>query len=129
MVRPKSVRETTNMSTAEATIEEAQRHVRRLVEFEKGRCGGDTDVALFRATSVWGVEEGSVRSLWKRKTLTYVKAHIMDRLRQIDDVLEEYANRQRKALEETAQVLEERGSRAAGLARFAAQMAREEAEG
>lgn len=129
MVRKKSVRGAHEMVTAEAHIEESARYLRRLVEYEKGRCGGDVDTALFRATSLWGVEPGAVNSLWRRpKTLTYVKSHIWWGLKQIDAYLEELAKRQEKAIEETAQILEERKSPAAGIARFAARMAREKAE-
>jgi hypothetical protein len=129
VVRKKSVRETQNMLTADATVEDAARNLRRLVEYEKGRCAGDTDVALFRVTELWGIEPGAVNSLWKRpKTLTYVKAHVWWGLKQIDAYLEELAKRQERAIEETARILEERQSPAAGIARMAAEAAREEVE-
>lgn len=129
MVRKKSVRETQEMMTAQVTVEEAARKVRRIVEYEKGRCGGNVERALERATALWGIEPGAVHSLWKRwRSLKSIKAHVMDRIRQVDAVIEAAAERQRTILEETAQILEERKSPAAGLARHAAEMAREEAE-
>ena len=129
MVRKKSVRETANMSTADATVEEAARKVRRIVEYEKGRCGGNVERALERTTALWGIEPGAVHSLWKRwRTLRSIKAHVMDRIRQVDAVIEAAAERQRTILDETAQILEERKSPAAGLARMAAEMAREETQ-
>ena len=129
MVRKKSVRETANMSTADATVEEAARKVRRIVEYEKGRCGGNVERALERTTALWGIEPGAVHSLWKRwRSLRSIKAHVMDRIREVDAVIEAAAERQRTILEETAQILEERKSPAAGLARYAAEMAREETD-
>jgi ERCC4-type nuclease len=127
VVRKKSVRETQEMMTAQVTVEEAARKVRRIVEYEKGRCGGNVERALERTTALWGIEPGAVHSLWKRwRTLKSIKAHVMDRIRQVDAVIEAAAERQRVILEETAQILEERKDPAAGLARKAADLVREE---
>ena len=115
------------MSTAQVTVEEAARKVRRIVEYEKGRCGGNVERAIERTTTIWGIEPGAVHSLWKRwRSLKSIKAHVMDRIRQVDAVIEAAARRQEEILEETAQILEERQSPAAGIARMAAEMAREE---
>lgn len=116
----------TKMSTADSTVEEAARLTRRLVEFERGRCGGRTDQALHRLSAVWGIDSGSVRQLWKRaQHLTFVKAHILDRLRQANEVIATAAQREREILADTARILEERGSSAAWLARQAADLAGE----
>lgn len=115
------------MMTAQVTVEEAARKMRRIVEYEKGRCGGNVERALERTTSLWGIEPGAVHSLWKRwRSLKSIKAHVMDRIRHVDAVIAEAASRQRTILEETAQILEERKDPAAGLARMAAEAAREE---
>ncbi len=129
MVRQKVKRETVKMSTADATVEIAARKMRRIVEYEKGRCGGNVERALDRTTALWGIEPGTVRSLWKRwRSLKSIKAHVWIRIEQVDAVIEAAASRQRTILEETAQILEERGSPVAGLARAAAEAAREEVE-
>lgn len=115
------------MSAAQATVEDAARKIRRIVEYERGRCGGNVERALERTTALWGIEPGAVHSLWKRwRSLKSIKAHVMDRIRQVDAVIAAAAERQRVILEETAQILEERKDPAAGLARMAAEMAREE---
>lgn len=126
MVRKKSLRETQEMMTADAFVDDAARNLRRLVEYEKGKCGGDVDRALGYATSKWGVDPGAVNSLWKRPhTLTSVKAHIWWGLKQINAYLDELATRQQIAVEETARVLEERKDPAAGIARKIADLVRE----
>jgi len=113
--------------SAEATIEEARGLAHKLVEFEKGQCGGDTELAMFRAAARWGVEESTLKSLrYRWRTLKFVKAHVLERLRQVDVVLQTRAQRERAILQETAETLERVGSPAAGLARIAAQMASEE---
>ena len=113
------------MTSADISIEEAHRLTRKLVEHERGKCGGKIETALFRASQTWGIEESQLRTLWNRwRSLKFVKAHILDRLRQIDAVLEEKAKRERQILAETAETLERCGHPAAGLARRAAEMAR-----
>ena len=115
------------MVTAETTIEEARRYAHRLVENERGKCGGDVDMAIHRASSLTGIEEGTFRSLrYRWRALSFVKAHIYERLRQADAWLEEQAKRQQAILKDTAETLERAGHPAAGLARRAAEMAREE---
>lgn len=116
------------MLTADATVEEAQLKLRRLVEFEKGRCGGHVPTALQRVSENWGIDPGPVNSLWNRRLIKSVKGHILDRLRQADAILKEYANHHRRALEETAATLERHHHPAARLARLAADAAREEVE-
>lgn len=123
MVRQNPCRNSTNRMTAAATIDEAQRIARKVVEAEKGKCGGHVPTALYRASSLYGVEETSLRALWERRARKFVKAHVLDRLREIDAYLEAKATQEIQALRETARVLEERGHPAAGLARRAAEMA------
>lgn len=117
------------MSSADTTIEEAHHLTRKLIEHERGKVGGRVEMALYRASQTWGIEEGQLRTLWHRwRSLKFVKAHVLDRLRQIDAVLEEKARRERQILAETAETLERHKHPAAGIARYAAEMAREEAE-
>ncbi|MGE0289294.1 MAG: hypothetical protein AB7I42_26535 [Bradyrhizobium sp.] len=112
--------------SAAASIEEARSLAHRLVQFEKGRCGGDTALAIFNAASVWDVEESALRMLrYRSRSLTYVKAHILDRLRQADAIIQERAKREREILRETAEALERHGHPAARLARMAAEAAGE----
>lgn len=126
MVRRNRCRETT-MITADATVEEARGFVRKIVEHERGKCGGDVDVAIYRASSLYGVEEGTLRSLWLRcRPLKTVAAHIYLRLRQVDDWLEQKARSEREALQKTAEALERAGHPLAGVARRTAEMAGEE---
>jgi ERCC4-type nuclease len=127
VVRKKSVRETHEMMTAQVTVEDAARKLRRIVEYEKGRCGGNVERALERTTALWGIEPGAVHSLWKRwRSLRSIKAHVWIRIEQVNAVIEAAAERQRSILEETAKVLEERQDPAAGLARKVADLARAE---
>lgn len=131
MVRQNSKRESANLMTnADMTIDEAHRLARKLIEHERGKCGGKVEQALFRASQTWGIEESQLRTLWNRwRSLKFVKAHILDRLRQIDAVLEAKAKRERQILADTAETLERAGHPAAGVARMAAEAAREEVAG
>lgn len=114
---------------ASVTIEEARGLAQRLIEHERGKCGGDVDVAIFRASSLYGVEESSLRSLrYRWRSLKFVKAHVLEKLRQIDGWLEQRARQEREVLQQTAETLERAGHPSARVARLAAEMAREEAE-
>lgn len=125
MVRKNDCRDTT-MVTAETTIEEARHFANKLVENERGKCGGDVDLAIYRASCLTGIEEGTFRSLrYRWRALSFVKTHIYLRLKQADEWLEEQAKRQQTILDETAETLERAGHPAAPLARRAAQMAGE----
>lgn len=108
---------------AVATIDEAQRLARRVIETERGKVGGNVPLAIYRASSLYGVDENSLEALWHRRARKFVKAHILDRLRQIDTWLEEKAERERTIIRETAESLERSGSPAAGLARKIAELA------
>lgn len=126
MVRKKDCRDTT-MVTAETTIQEARHFANKLVENERGKCGGDVDMAIYRASCLTGIEEGTFRSLrYRWRALRFVKAHIYERLRQADAWLEEQSARQQAILQDTAETLERAGHPAAGLARRAADLAGEE---
>lgn len=115
--------------SAAATIDEAQRLARKVIEAEKGKCGGHVPTAIARASSMYGVEANSLQVLWEHRARKFVKAHVLDRLREIDIWLEERAKRERLILAETAEALDRSGSRAAGLARRAAEMAGTTKEG
>ena len=109
--------------TRGATIAEAQRIARRVIETERGRCGGSLPIAIHRASSLYGVEENELRNLWNRRARSFVKAHILDRLRQVDAWLEAKAKREREIIRDTAESLERSHHPAAGLARAIAELA------
>lgn len=128
MERPIIGRKTIKVSTCECDVEEAQRLVRKLVKFEMSRSGVDKETALERATTIWKVEASAVRAAWKRRNRKSVKSRVMDRLRQMDEYIEALASKHRAAIHQTADDLEKSGSRAAGVARFAADMVGTEGE-
>jgi hypothetical protein len=112
--------------SAAATIEEARMLAGKLVEFERGKCGGDVDLAMFNASTKYGVDESSLRSLrYRWRSLKFVKAHVFLRLKEINEYIEARAERERQILADTARILEERGSSAAWLARRASDLAGE----
>ena len=117
MVRRNACRNSTENVSAEATIEEAQRLARKIVETERGKCGGSVQMAIYRAASLYGVEEGSLRALWERRVRKFVKAHVFLRLKEIDGWLEAKANRERQIIKDVAETLERSNHPAAGLAR------------
>lgn len=128
MVRQKVCSESTKMN-AQATVEEARSLAHRLIEYERGKCSGDVDQALWRASSMYGVDEGALRSLrYRWRSLKSVKAHVLERLRQADEWLQERARRERQILIETAETLERAGHPSARLARAAANLVREAEE-
>ncbi len=113
--------------SAEATIEEARFLSRKIIERERGHVGGDVDRAIERASSLYGVDEAALRSLrYRARTLKFVKAHVLERLRQVDQWLEATAEREREITKDVAETLERRGSPAARLARAIADLASEE---
>jgi hypothetical protein len=76
------VRKNTN-DFVEAVIAEARRISAFLVETERGKCGGDVDLAIHRAASLYGFEESSLRSLrYRWRELQDVKASVLERLRE-----------------------------------------------
>ena len=115
--------------SAASTIEEAQSLAHRIVEHERGKAGGHVDTAIIRAVAIWGLEESHLRTLWKRRAITSVKAHVLDRLRQVETVINTAAEREADSLEQTACLLELHRHPAAGVARMAAQAARRKVEG
>lgn len=67
----------------EAVIAEARNLSAFLVEVERGKCGGDVDLAIHRAASLYGFEESSLRSLrYRWRELQDVKASVLERLRE-----------------------------------------------
>lgn len=122
MERQKDCRKTT-MSAA-ATIEEARVLAGKLVEFERGKCGGDVDLAMFNVASKYGVEESALRSLrYRWRSLKFIKAHIFLRLKEVNEFIEARADREREILADTARILKERGSPAYRIAAAAADLA------
>lgn len=109
--------------SAEATIDEARTLARRVIESEKGKCGGNVPRAIRQVSSKYGVELGPLQALWERRERKSVSGHILDRLRQLDAWLKEKANREREITAEIAESLERRGHPAAGLARKIAELA------
>lgn len=86
-----SCRDSTNQvpeMTAAGAIVEAQGIARKIVEHERGACGGSTELAIYRASSLYGVDETSIRALWHRRARKFVASHVMDALRQADKYLE-----------------------------------------
>lgn len=115
------------MVTAEASISDAHGYAGKIVEHYRGQCGGDVDLAIYRASCLTGLDEGVFRSLrYRWRALKFVKAHVYMQLKQADAWLEERAKREQAILKETAESLERAGHPAARLARAAAEMAGEE---
>lgn len=128
MVRQNACRNSTNLvpdMTAIAAIDEAQGLARRIVEHERGACGGSTELAIHRASSLYGVDSSQLKTLWHRRARKLVASHVMDALRRADEYLAARAARERRVIEETAVTLERLGHPAAGLARKIHQMADE----
>ena len=86
------VRKNTN-EYVESVIAEARNIAAFLVEIERGKCGGDVDLAIYRAASLYGLEESSIRSLrYRWRELQDVKGSVLERLR---DAYEGVYERQR----------------------------------
>ena len=80
-----------------AVIEEAKILAAFLVEIERGKCGGDVDVAIHRASQRWAIEEGAIRSLrYRWRELHDIRASLLERLREAYEVTYE---RQRRLAE------------------------------
>ena len=79
----------------EAVISEARTIAAFLVEIERGKCGGDVDLAIHRSANHYGIEESSFRSLrYRWRELHDVKASVLERLREAYEAVYE---RQRAA--------------------------------
>ncbi len=111
---------------ADADIAEAQQIARRLVEYERGRGGYKISSALFSASVLWGIDQGTLKTLWERRRITFVKSHILGRLKAINAELEKRTRPISHDIKRTAEVLEERGSPLSWAAHLAAEMARYE---
>lgn len=73
----------TSAEFVEAVISEARNISGFLVEIERGKCGGDVEVAIHRTAVKWGVEESSIRSLrYRWRELHDVRASVLERLRE-----------------------------------------------
>lgn len=79
---------------AQTVISEAHFLANFLVEIERGKVGGDIDVAMHRTAQRWGLEEGALRSLrYRHRELADVKASLLERLREIYEVVYERQRR------------------------------------
>ena len=80
--------------TATNVIAEAKTLAAYLVETERAKCGGDVELALHRVASIYGIEEGALRSLrYRWRDLHDVKASMLERLR---EAFEAIYDRQRR---------------------------------
>lgn len=67
----------------ESVISEARTICAFLVEIERGKCGGDVDLAIHRAAQLYGIEESAIRSLrYRWRELQDVKGSVLERLRE-----------------------------------------------
>ncbi len=75
-------------------IGEARTLAAFLIEIERGRCGGDVEVAIHRAAMIYGVEEGALRSLrYRWRDLHDIKASVLERLREAYEAVYERERR------------------------------------
>lgn len=75
---------------ADLVIAEARTLAGFLIEIERGKCGGDVDVAIHRTASKWGLEEGTLHSLrYRWRELHDVRASVLERLREAYEVIYE----------------------------------------
>lgn len=82
---------------ANKVIAEARTLSAFLVEIERGKCGGDVDLAIHRTAMLWGIEEGAIKSLrYRWRELHDVKASLLERLREAYETIYE---RQRRMAE------------------------------
>lgn len=82
-------------SYADTVIAEARTLSAYLVEIERGKCGGDVDLAIHRASMLWGIEEGAIKSLrYRWRELHDVKASLLERLREAYETVYERQCRQ-----------------------------------
>lgn len=82
-------------STADSVIAEARTLAAFLIEVERGKCGGDVDVAIHRTSERWGIEEGALRSLrYRWRDLQDVRASVLEGLREAYEVIYERQRRQ-----------------------------------
>lgn len=80
---------------ADVVITEARTLARFLIEIERGKCGGDVDLAIHRTASKWGLEEGTLRSLrYRWRELQDIRASVLERLREAYEVIYERQRRQ-----------------------------------
>lgn len=81
---------------AEIVITEARTLARFLIEIERGKCGGDVDVAIHRTASRWGLEEGAMRALrYRWRELQDIRASVLERLREAYEAV--YERQRRRA--------------------------------
>lgn len=82
------------LPTPETVIAEARSLASFLVETERGKCGGDVDLAIHHAAALWGIEEGAVRSLrYRWREMHDVKASLLERLREAYETIYERQRR------------------------------------
>lgn len=75
---------------ATKVIAEAKTLAAFLIETERGKCGGDVDLAIHRVAMFGGIEEGALRSLrYRWRELRDVRASLLERLRECYEVVYE----------------------------------------
>jgi len=93
---------------AQSVISEAHFLANFLIEIERGKVGGDVDVAMHRAAQRWGLEEGALRSLrYRYRELADVKASLLERLREIYEVIYERQRRMAAMEREIEELVEQ----------------------
>jgi hypothetical protein len=68
---------------AETTVNEARQLANLLVEEERGHVGGNVDLAIYRVSTRYGVDDSALRSLrYRWRQLKQVPAHVLEALRE-----------------------------------------------
>lgn len=83
-----------DLPAAAKVITEAKTLAAFLIEMERGKCGGDVDLAIHRVSMFCGIEEGALRSLrYRWRDLRDVKASLLERLREAYEAVYERQRR------------------------------------
>lgn len=79
---------------ADTVIAEARTISSFLVEIERGKCGGDVDLAIHRVAEKYGFEDGQLKFLrYRWRELQDVKASVLERLREAYETVYERQRR------------------------------------
>lgn len=79
-----------DLPAAAKVIAEAKTLAAFLIDLERGKCGGDVDLAIHRVATFGGIEEGALRSLrYRWRELRDIKASLLERLRECYEVVYE----------------------------------------
>lgn len=88
-----------DLQDAAKVIAEARTIAAFLTETERGKCGGDVDLAIHRVSMFCGIEEGALRSLrYRWRELRDIKASLLERLRESYEAI--YERQRRMAMVE-----------------------------